>query len=85
MDISEACRVVRRCRDTIESCRIPDECDGVALAVFTLKQFLERARGGRAVDELLITESVLLTPQGIRWVMRFVDEAEALLAIDGRR
>jgi hypothetical protein len=77
MDIAEACKTLRKCSDAMRTYAVPAECDDVPLAVVTLKRYLEQARGdGRPIDELLISESLLLTPQGIRWVMRFVADAE---------
>jgi hypothetical protein len=79
MNIAEACKTIRKCSDAIHTYAVPAECDDVPLAVVTLKRYLEQARGdGRPIDELLISESLLLTPQGIRWVMRFVADAEVV-------
>ena len=81
MHIDDACRAIRRCSDAMASCQVPAECVDVPLAVATLKRYLERSRGdGQPLDELLISESVLLTPQGMRWVMAYVTMAEALEA-----
>lgn len=81
MNITDACRIIRRCNESIQSYSASVECDGVPLAVATLKTYLETARAdGKSIDELLISESVLLTPQGMRWVMSFVTAAEAMEA-----
>ena len=79
MDIAEACSVIRQCNDDLHSNSHPRGCHRVGLAVSTLKHYLEQARGdGRPIDELLISETVLLSPRGMRWVMAFVLAAEAL-------
>ena len=81
MNIADACKIVRRCNESIQSHSASVECEGVPLAVATLKTYLETTRAdGKSVDELLISESVLLTPQGMRWVMSFVTAAEAMEA-----
>jgi hypothetical protein len=83
MDIAQACQIIRRCNEALHSYSIPRECADVPLAVSTLKHYLELAReDGKPIDELLISESVLLTPQGMRWVMSFVAAAETL---EGRK
>jgi hypothetical protein len=79
MNITDACKIVRRCNESIQSFSAPIDCNSVPLAVSTLKAYLETARAdGKSIDELLISESVLLTPQGMRWVMSFVTAAEAM-------
>ena len=81
MHIDDACRAIRRCSDAIASYQVPAHCVDVPLAVVTLKRYLEQSRDdGQPLDELLISESMLLTPQGMRWVMAYVTMAEALEA-----
>jgi hypothetical protein len=81
MNIAEACKVIRRCNESIQSYSASIDCERVPLAVSTLKTYLETARAdGKSIDELLISESMLLTPQGMRWVMSFATAAEAMEA-----
>jgi hypothetical protein len=81
MNIDDACRIIRRANDSFLNQNALETVDGVAEAVYVLKSYLEKARGdGKSIDELLISESLLLTPPGIRWVMAFVTSAESLEA-----
>jgi hypothetical protein len=85
MNISDACKTIRRCNESIQSYSASLDCEQVALAVSTLKSYLETARAdGKPIDELLISESMLLTPQGMSWVMSFVTAAEAMEFNNGR-
>ena len=79
MQIAQACKIIRNCNEAMVSYAVPPPCAEVPLALVTLKQYLEAVRAdGKPIDELLISESVLLTPQGMRWVMPFVTSAEAI-------
>ena len=82
MDIATACRAIRQCNASFVMLKTPTlDAKAAALSVATLKDFLEQARSdGKPIRELDIEQSLLWTPQGMRWVMPFVQSAEEMLA-----
>ena len=86
MEILEACKMLRQCNERF--CMRQEPAIGsheASMAVQALKSFLERARAdGKPIQELDIAESLLFTPEGLRWVMPFVISAEGMLAYKRR-
>jgi hypothetical protein len=81
MNIDEACKTLRQANDAFVLRNALQSTQGIAEAVYVLKSYLENARAdGKPLDELLIPESALLTPAGLRWVMTYVTSAESLEA-----
>ncbi len=87
MDITTACRALRQCNDAFVMHKKPTvDAKAAALSVATLKEYLERTRAdGKPIRELDVTEDLLWTPEGIRWVMPFVFSAEGMLANERRK
>ena len=87
MDIATACGILRRCNDEfLEGKEVDAHPLDAAAAVHEIKRYLEDARlDGKRIDELAISASMLLTPQGMRWIMPFVLSAEAMEASKRRK
>jgi hypothetical protein len=55
-------------------------------AVTVLKRYLENAKcDGKPIHELAISEHLLMTREGVRWVMPFVLSAESMEASKRRK
>ena len=87
MDIAEACRTVHQWQDVFEpgatvSC-VPKS---LSEAVTVLKRYLEYAKcDGKPIHELAVSENLLMTREGVRWVMPFVLSAESMEASKRRK
>lgn len=86
MEISEACACLRDCNERFCMRQPPRTSSFEALeAVGVLKVYLERVRAdGKPIRELEIAEHLLVTAEGMRWVMPFVISAEGMLASQKR-
>ena len=82
MEIFAACETLRICNELFCKRQKPSISGFEAVeAVRVLKAYLERARAdGKPIRELDIAETLLFTPEGMRWVMPFVISAEGMLA-----
>lgn len=79
MDIGEACKVVCQWDNLFATGRTaPVQPRQLALAVAELKRYLEERQDDLPIPELELDSHVLLTPEGVRGVMRFVARAEAI-------
>ena len=80
MDIDAACRIIRQCNDSFVY-RTPFEGNWAPVfeAVAIVKSHLEGIRtDGKSIKELEISDYLLCTAQGMRWVMRYVSRVEAM-------
>ena len=83
MEIAAACEVIRQCNVGFVYGRpLPEARNkGVVEALGLLKKFLETARAdGESIHELEIADNLLCTASGMKWVMPFVQSAEAIEA-----
>ena len=82
MEIFDACETLRSCNELF--CmrqKLSISSFEAVEAVRVLKAYLERARAdGKPIRELDIAETLLFTPEGMRWIMPFVISAEGMLA-----
>jgi hypothetical protein len=88
VDIAEACKTVYRWHDLIEPesaiardvpCCLPE-------AVAEVKRYLElEETEGEPISELEITEELLMTREGVQWVMPFALLAESVEAWKHRK
>jgi len=82
MDIAEACRTVHQWQEVfapgVTASSVPQS---LSEAVAVLKQYLENAKcDGKPIRELAISEHLLMTREGVRWVIPFVLSAESMEA-----
>lgn len=80
MTIDDACKAVRQWADLV--------CPGangrgvpasLSESVATIKAYLEREKAaGKPIRERVIADHLLMTRQGVRWVMPFVLSAESM-------
>jgi hypothetical protein len=87
MDIVSACKSIRNCNDAFDSGKpVTVTEEQIGEAVGALKRYLELARGdGKLIRELEVANHLLLTREGMRWVMPFVLSAVAMLAHQSRK
>ncbi len=87
MDISDACKTVHRWNDLLEpGSRGGSVPGGLPEAVAIIKAYLEREKAdGKPIQELVVADHLLMTRQGIRWVMPFVLSAESMEASKRRK
>ena len=80
MEISEACKTVHQWHDVFTPGSTAALRPGsLPAAVATLKDYLERAKAdGKAIHELQIADHLLMTREGVQWVMPFVLSAESM-------
>jgi hypothetical protein len=87
MDILHACEAVHRWAELLS----PGSSGGLSPgsltgAVAEIKRYLENARGdGKRIRELEVKDDLLMTREGIRWVLPFVLSAESMEASKRRR
>jgi hypothetical protein len=85
MDIARACQTIRQCNEGFSTGDATERAEGVVDAVRFVKSYLESVKAdGKPIRDLEISESLLLTPEGMRWVMPFVLDAESLAASEKR-
>ena len=82
MDIAEACRTVNHWQEVFAPGSTANTVPkSLSEAVTVLRHHLENARcDGKPIDELAISEHLLMTREGVRWVMPFVLSAESMEA-----
>ncbi len=87
MDIATACRTVHEWAELYYSGGRPRSTPGsLPEAVAVIKAYLEREKAdGKPIVELVIAENLLMTREGVRWVMPFVLSAEAMEAAKRRK
>jgi hypothetical protein len=87
MDIVEACKTVRVWSELFAPGASGRSVPGNLLtAVATVKHYLENAKAdGKPIRELEIAEHLLMTREGVRWVMPFVLSAESMEAARRRK
>ena len=80
MDIAAACKTVRAWAEIFSCDGKPHTRPGsLTDAVTVIKAYLESQRlDGVPIAELVISEHLLMTRQGVRWVMPFVLAAESI-------
>jgi len=80
MNVAEACRIVHQWQELFSPSASGRSVPGNLVdAVAVIKAYLEGERAdGKAIGELEIAEALLMTRQGVRWVMPFVLSAEAM-------
>jgi hypothetical protein len=80
MTIDDACKTVHRWNDLLEPGATGRSVPGgLPEAVAEIKCYLEREKAdGKPIRELEIAEHLLMTREGIRWVMPFVLSAESM-------
>lgn len=80
IEIQAACKLIRQWNDSFvdqKSLDLPSA--GLVEAVSDLKRYLELKKGdGKPIRELEIAEHLLVTREGVRWVMPFVISAESM-------
>ena len=86
MDIGRACKTVRLWDDLFVTGRTAAvQPENLGLAVAEVKRYLETARAdGKPIRELEIPDHILLTPEGVHFVMPFVVSAESFESGRGR-
>ncbi len=82
MDIAEACRTVHQWQEVFApGGAVTGVPKNLSEAVTVLKRYLEAAKcDGKPIHELAISEHLLMTREGVRWVMPFVLSAESMEA-----
>lgn len=80
MDIRTACRTVCQWRDLLSLAPTAQPSPAsLSEAVAVIKAYLEHARE-QQIRELEISDEMLMTRQGVRWVMPFALSAESIEA-----
>ena len=79
IEIQAACKLIRQWNDAFVALESPDlPATGLVEAVADLKRYLELKEGdGKPIRELEVAEHLLVTREGVRWVMPFVISAES--------
>jgi urease gamma subunit len=87
MDIAEACRTVHEWQEAFApGAALSSVPKNFPEAVAVLKRNLENAKcDGKSIHELAISEHLLMTREGVRWVMPFVLSAESMEAPKRRK
>jgi len=87
MDISNACNTVRLWEEFFsKSSTIEVPTGDLGAAVKEIKRYLEYEKAdGKPIRELEIADHLLLTREGVRWVMAFVLSAESMEASRRRK
>ena len=82
MNIAEACRTIHQWQEVFAPGAVDSSVPkSLVDAVETLKGYLEREKAdGKPIAELAISEHLLMTREGVRWVMPFVLSAECMEA-----
>ena len=79
MDILDACQTVRAWAEVFSSVQTHSTPSNRPQAVAVVKAYLEREKAdGKAICELEIGEHLLMTREGMRWVLPFVLSAESM-------
>jgi hypothetical protein len=87
MDIAEACRTVHQWQEVFApGSAVSVVPKNLFEAVAVLKGYLEKAKcDGKPIHELAISEHLLMTREGVKWVMPFVLSAESMEATKRRK
>ena len=87
MDIAEACRTIHEWQEVFApGAAVSSVPKSLSEAVTVLKRYLESAKcDGKPIHELAISEHLLMTREGVRWVMPYVQSAESMEASKRRR
>jgi urease gamma subunit len=82
LTIDDACKTVHQWAELLRPGATGRSVPGdLPEAVATIKAYLERERtDGKPIQELVIADELLMTREGVRWVMPFVLSAEKMLA-----
>ena len=79
MTIDEACRTVHAWHELLSMDESRSTPASLPEAVAVIKAYLEREKAdGKPIRELEIAEVLLMTREGVRWVMPFVLSAESM-------
>lgn len=87
MEITEACRTVHQWQELFApGATATTTPASLPKAIATLKSYLEREKAdGKSIHELLIADHLLMTREGVQWVMPFVLSAESMEAAKRRK
>jgi hypothetical protein len=87
IEIQAACKLIRQWNDAFVAQKGPDlPSASLVEAVADLKRYLELKKGdGKPIRELEVAEHLLVTREGVRWVMPFVISAESMEAHQRRK
>ncbi len=87
MDIATACKTVHDWADVFYPDGKPHSTPASLVdAVAVIKAYLEREKAdGKPITELEIVQHMLMTREGIRWVMPFAISAESMEAKKRRK